>query len=110
MSKCKNCKTTLPFRTIYTSFWKGYKKFYCLNCRTNYGFNSKDRLIGGFVIGISTFSSTLIMNYFELEIVWKISLGFLSIIILCLVLSALSISYFTFDFDKNKLHEKNTIK
>ena len=100
MEKCKKCKTTLSSKSIFKSFWNGYKTFSCSNCQTQYEFNFKDRLIGGIVIGISTFFSCLIMNYSELEIVWKLTLGFFSMIFVSIVLSALSISFLTFQMNK----------
>lgn len=104
MEKCKKCKTTLSSKSIFKSFWKGYKNFSCSNCQTQYEFNSKDRLIGGIIIGISTFFSTfflsLIMNYYELEILSKLALGLFFMLFSCTTLSALSISFFTFQLNK----------
>lgn len=100
MQKCKKCKTSLSSKSIFKSFWKGYKNFSCSNCQTQYEFNSKDRLIGGIVVGISTFFSSLIMNYSELEIVSKLLLGIVGSAFLCIALSALSISLFTFQLNK----------
>ncbi|MFT5964792.1 MAG: CXXC-20-CXXC protein [Flavobacterium sp.] len=100
MEKCKKCKTTISSKLIFKSFWKGYKEFACSNCETYYEFNDKDRLIGGIIIGISTFFASLIMTFFELEIVLKLTLGLFSIIFACIALSALSISFFTFQLNK----------
>jgi hypothetical protein len=49
--KVQKCKITLSSKSIFKSFWKGYKTF--LVQIIWYRFNSKDRLI--VVIGISTF-------------------------------------------------------
>ena len=100
MEKCEKCKKILSSRSIFKSFWKGYKNFSCLNCQTQYKFNFMDRLIGGIVIDISTFFSALIMNYSELEIVLKLTLGLFLMVFSCIVLSALSISFFTFQLNK----------
>ena len=100
MEKCKKCKTTLSSKLIFKSFWKGYKKFSCSNCETQYEFNSTDRLIGGIIVGISTFSSSLIMSFSELEIVSKLTLGLFVMAFSCIVLSALSISFLTFQLNK----------
>ena len=100
MEKCKKCKTKLSSKSIFKSFWKGYKNFSCSTFQTQYEFNSKDRLIGGIVIGISTFFSNLIVNYSELEIVSKLTLGLFLMVFSCIALSALSISFFTFQLNK----------
>lgn len=101
MMKCKNCKATLFSKVILQSYWKGYKKFGCLNCSAEYEFTFKDRLIGGFVIGISTFITGLIVSSFELGIFYKLMLGILSITVFAIALSALSVSFFTLQIDKN---------
>jgi CXXC-20-CXXC protein len=100
MEKCKKCKTTLSSKSIFKSLWKGYKNFSCANCQTQYEFNPKDRLIVGIVIGISTFLSSFAMNYSELEIVSKLILGLFLMAFSCIVLSALSISFLTFQLNK----------
>jgi CXXC-20-CXXC protein len=100
MEKCKKCKTTISSKLIFKSFWKGYKNFSCSNCQTQYEFTDKDRLIGGLVIGISIFFSGLIMSFSELEIVSKLTLGLFSMAFACIALSALSISFFTFQLNK----------
>jgi CXXC-20-CXXC protein len=100
MEKCKKCKATLSSRLIFKSFWKGYENFSCSNCQTQYQFNSKDRLIGGIIVGISTFFSGLIMHCFEFEIVSKLMLGLFVIVFLGIALSALSVSFFTFQLIK----------
>ena len=100
MKKCEQCKTTLSLRAIFKSFWKGYKNFSCSNCQTQHEFNFKDRLIGGIIIGISTLFSSLIMNYFKLEIISKLTLGLFLLVFSCIALSALSISFFTFQLNK----------
>jgi CXXC-20-CXXC protein len=100
MEKCKKCKAKLSSKLILKSFWKGYKDFSCSNCQTQYEFNSKDRLIGGIVVGISTLFSSLIMNCFEFEIVSKLMLGLLVIVFSGIALSALSVTFFKFQMIK----------
>lgn len=100
MEKCKKCKTTLSSKSILISLWKGYKNFSCSDCQTQYEFNSKDRLIGGIIIGLSTFLSSLVMNNSELEFVSKLTLGLLLMAFLSISLSALSTSFFTFQLNK----------
>lgn len=109
MEKCKKCKTTLSSKSIFISLWKGYKSFSCSNCQTQYEFNSKDRLIGGIVIGLSTFLSSLVMNNSELDIVPKLTLGLFLMAFLSISLSALSTSFFTFQLIKNKSHSTKVI-
>ena len=101
MQKCKKCKTTLSSKLILKSFWRGYEIFSCSNCKAEYEFNSKDRLIGGIIVGISTLFSGLIMSLFDLEIVSKVALVFLSMVFAGIVLSTLSIPFFKFQL-KNK--------
>ena len=100
METCKKCKTTISSKLIFKSFWKAYKNFSCSYCQTQYEFTDKDRLIGGIVIGVSTFFSGLIMSFSELEIVSKLTLGLFSMVFTCITLSALSISFFTFQLNK----------
>ena len=107
MEKCKKCKTTLSSKLIFKSFWRGYENFSCSNCQTEYEFNSKDRFIGGIIILISTLFSGLIMNLFDLEIISKVALVLFSMVFAGIVLSALSISFFTFKLNKNKLNKPN---
>lgn len=97
---CKNCRTTLSSKAILKSYWKGYKKFFCSNCATEYEFTFKDRLIGGIVIGISTLITGLIMSNSELDLIWKLMLGFLTMTIFSLALSILSVSFLTFQISK----------
>lgn len=96
MKNCKNCKTTLSSILIFKSFWKGYKSFSCKGCQAQYEFNVIDRIIGSIVILFSTFFCSSIMNYCELEIVTKLLLGFFVMILSNIILSALSITLFTF--------------
>ncbi|CAN1524262.1 cxxc_20_cxxc, cxxc_20_cxxc protein [Flavobacteriaceae bacterium] len=100
MEKCKKCKTTLSSKLIFISFWRGYQNFSCSNCQTEYEFNSKDRLIGGIIILVSTLFSGLIMQLFDLEILSKLALLLFSMVFASIVLSALSISFFTFQLNK----------
>jgi CXXC-20-CXXC protein len=100
MTKCKNCRTTLSSKVIFKSYWKGYKKFNCSNCPAEYEFTLQDRFIGGLVIGISTFITGLIVYSFELDIIWKLMFGLLSMTVFSLALSALSISFLKFQIDK----------
>jgi CXXC-20-CXXC protein len=101
MKKCEKCKTPFSFRIIYKSFWGGYKNFACTNCQSQYKFNTKDRLIGGSVVGLTTFISVIIMNSFVLEIISKLSLGLVAMVVSGISLSALSTSFFSFELDKN---------
>ena len=100
MMNCKNCSNTLSSKIILKSYWKGYQNFLCSNCATLYEFTFKDRLIGGLVIGISTFITGLIMFNLELNFVWKLMLGLLTITIFSLAVSILSISFLTFQISK----------
>lgn len=100
MEKCKKCKTTLSSKSIFKSYWTGYKNFSCSSCETQYEFNSTDRLIGGIIIGLSTFISSLVMNNSELDIVPKLTLGLFLMAFLSISLSALSTSFFTFQLNK----------
>ena len=101
MTKCKNCRTTLSSSLIFKSLWKGYKKFDCSNCRAEYEFTFRDRLICALGIGISTFITSLIVSSFELDIFWKLILGLSLITVFSLVLSALCLSFFTFQIYKD---------
>lgn len=100
MKKCEKCSTTLSSKTIFKSFWKGYKKFNCLNCHSVYEFNFKDRLIGGILVGISIFTTNLIMYIIEVEIVWKLIFGLSLLILFAVVLSFLILPLFTFQKEK----------
>jgi CXXC-20-CXXC protein len=102
ITKCKKCGKTLSSKAIFKSYWKGYKKFDCLNCHNEYEFNSKDRLIGGFVIGISIFITGLIIHFLELENVWKLIFGVSSLAIFSVALSALSIPLLRFENQNNE--------
>ena len=96
MEKCKKCNSTLSSKIIFKSFWKGYRNFSCTNCQTQYEFTSKDRLIGGFVIGISTLITSVFMNYVALEIILNLTLGLFLMVFLCSVLSLVSLLFFTY--------------
>lgn len=100
MQKCEKCETTFSFKIIFKSLWKGYKNFVCTNCQAQYKFNFKDRLIGGIIVGLATLISSLIMNYFELGILSKLTLGLFSMVVLAITVSVLSASLFSFELNK----------
>lgn len=102
MKKCEKCKTQFSFKIIFLSFWKGYKNFVCTNCQAQYKFDTKDRLIGGLIIGLSTFIYGLtmsILTYYELAFSVKFILGMVSFLISSIFLSALSTLFFSFELD-----------
>jgi CXXC-20-CXXC protein len=101
MTNCKKCKRPFSSNLVYKSFWKGYKDFKCLNCQTNYQFSSKDRLIGGIVVGTSTFLSGLLMFNLDLELMSKLGLGILSSAVLSICLSLFSIKFLEFKSIEN---------
>ena len=96
MTKCKKCKKPFSSKLVCAYFWKGYKDFKCLNCQTNYQFSSKDRLIGGMVVGTSTFLSSLLMFTIELELMSKLGLGIVLSAVLCICLSLFSMKFLEF--------------
>jgi len=102
MTKCKNCKNPLPFKLVLTSFWAGYKDISCAKCQAQHKFTLKDRLIGGVVVGVSTFITSSMMSYFELEAGSKLLLGLFSMVILFIAFSALSLSFLTFQLNKKQ--------
>ena len=101
MTKCKKCKKPFSFKLVCASFWKGYKDFKCLNCQTNYQFSYKDRLIGGMVVGASTFLSSLLMFTIELELMSKLGLGIVLSAVLCICLSLFSMKFLEFKSIEN---------
>ena len=101
MTKCKKCKKPFSFKLVCASFWKGYKDFKCVNCQTNYQFSSKDRLIGGMVVGTSTFLSSLLMFTIELELMSKLGLGIVLSAVLCICLSLFSMKFLEFKSIEN---------
>ena len=101
MKKCEKCHTPLSFKIVFMAFWKGYINFACTNCGAKYSFIFKDRVIGGFVIGISTFISSFIMNSINFEFLLKIISGLVAMVVLGLILSALSTHLFSFERDED---------
>jgi CXXC-20-CXXC protein len=101
MTKCKKCKKPFSSKLVCAYFWKGYKDFKCLNCQTNYQFSSKDRLIGGMVVGTSTFLSGLLMFTIELELMSKLGLGIVLSAVLCICLSLFSMKFLEFKSIEN---------
>jgi len=101
MTKCKKCKKPFSSKLVCAYFWKGYKDFKCLNCQTNYQFSSKDRLIGGMVVGTSTFLSSLLMFTIELELMSKLGLGIVLSAVLCICLSLFSMKFLEFKSIEN---------
>ena len=97
MTKCTKCKTPMPSKLVFKSYWSGYKSFACENCETQFEFTLKSRIIGGMVIGISVFLSWLLMNFTELESGLKTILGLLSLVVFSFVISALSLTFLTFE-------------
>jgi len=101
MTKCKKCKKPFSSKLVCAYFWKGYKDFKCLNCQTNYQFSSKDRLIGGMVVGTSTFLSSLLMFTIGLELMSKLGLGIVLSAVLCICLSLFSMKFLEFKSIEN---------
>ena len=96
MKKCNHCKKKLPTKTIFNSYWMGYKKFKCLHCQSEYEFTFKDRTIGGLVAGFSTFFTSMFVFTTELDIVWKFVIGSFSMVFIGVVFSYLSLSFLSF--------------
>ena len=104
MKKCEKCNTPLSSKIVFIAFWKGYKTFACTNCGTKYKFKFKDRIIGGFVVGISGFISSLIisiLSYYDLDYTLKMISGLVAMVVLVLLLSALSTSLFSFEREED---------
>jgi CXXC-20-CXXC protein len=104
MKKCEKCNTPLSFKIVFIAFWNGYLNFACKNCSAKYKFKFKDRVIGGFVIGISTFISSLIisiLSYYDLDYTLKMISGLVAMVVLGLLLSALSTSLFSFEREED---------
>lgn len=100
MKKCEKCHTPLSFKIVFIAFLKGYINFACTNCGAKYSFIFKDRVIGGFVVGISTFISGLIisiLSYYDLDYTLKMISGLVALLGLGLLLSALSTHLFSFE-------------
>lgn len=96
MKKCNHCKTKFPTKTIFNSYWMGYKKFKCLHCQSEYEFTLKDRIIGGLVAGVSTFFTSMLVFTTELDIIWKFVIGVSSMVLLGIVFGFLSLSFLSF--------------
>ena len=95
MKKCEKCSTPLSSKIVFIAFWNGYLNFACKNCGAKYKF--KDRIIGGLVIGISTFISSFIINSIEIEFFLKVSIAVATLGISAIILSALSTPLFSFE-------------
>ncbi len=93
MKKCNQCKSELSTKTIFKSYWLGYKKVKCLHCQSEYEFTFKDRIIGGLVAGLSTFFSSILTFTVEVDWVWKIAIGLSSIVLFSIGFSYLSLSF-----------------
>jgi CXXC-20-CXXC protein len=98
MKKCEKCHTPLSSKVVFIAFWKGYINFECTNCSAKYKF--KDRIIGGFVVGISTFISSFIMNTIKFGFLLKVGIAVAALAISAFILSALSTSLFSFERDE----------
>ena len=97
MKKCEKCHTPLSFKIVFIAFWKGYINFACTNCGAKYSFIFKDRIIGGFVVGISSFISSFIMNSIKFGFLLKVSVAAATLGVSAIILSALSTSLFSFE-------------
>jgi hypothetical protein len=95
----KKCKATVSSKLIFKSFERVQKLFLFELSNSMNLLIRKDWLVESSLN--STFFSSLIMNFSELEIVSKLTLGF-SMIFACIASSALSISL-DFNWIKNKL-------
>ena len=95
MKKCEKCHTPLSFKIVFIAFWKGYINFACTNCGAKYKF--KDRVIGGYVIGISTFISSFIMNSIKFGLLLKVCIAAATLGVSAIILSALSTRLFSFE-------------
>ena len=100
MKKCEKCHTPLSFKIVFMAFWKGYINFACTNCGAKYSFIFKDKVIGGFVVGISTFISSFIMISINFGFLLKVSIAAATLGISAVILSALSTSLFSFEREK----------
>jgi len=99
MKKCEKCHTPLSSKVVFIAFWKGYINFACASCGAKYKF--KDRVIGGFVIGISTFISSFIMNSINFGFLLKVSIAAATLGISAIILSALSTHLFSFEREED---------
>ena len=97
MKKCEKCHTPLSFKIVLRAFWKGYINFTCTNCGAKYSFIFKDKVIGGFVVGISTFISSFIMNSIKFGFLLKVSIAAATLGVSAIILSALSTPLFSFE-------------
>ncbi len=100
MKKCEKCHTPLSSKVVFIAFWKGYLNFGCNSCGAKYNFKYKDRIIGGFVVGISTFISSFIMNSIKFGFLLKVGIAVAALGISAIILSALSTSLFSFERDE----------
>lgn len=100
MKKCEKCNTPLSSKIVFIAFWKGYQTFACANCQTKYNFKYKDRIIGGFVVGISTFISSFIMNSIKIGFLLILISGLIAMVVSVIILSALGTYLFSFELDE----------
>ncbi len=92
---------------MFKSFWAGYKDLNCTKCQANHEFALQDRLIGGAVVGVSIFITTLMMNYFQEGMASKLLLVLPSMIISIIAFSALSMSLIKLQLNEKQTTENN---
>lgn len=101
MKKCEKCHTPLSSKVVFIAFLKGYLDFACTNCGAKYRFIFKDRIIGGFVVGISTFISSFNMNSIKFGFLLKVSVAAATLGVSAIILSALSTHLFSFEREED---------